>query len=49
MYYICDEEKLRIMGGLIYFIFIVWLIVRFIKDNKSGAYDRSDFGPWNYN
>ena len=33
------------MGGLIFFIFVVWVTVRFIKDWKSGAYDNdSDLG-----
>jgi hypothetical protein len=37
------------MGGLIFFIFVVWVTVRCIKDYKSGAYNDRDFGPWNWN
>lgn len=30
-------------------IFNIIILIIFIKENKSGAYDNSDFGPWNWN
>jgi len=44
------KKKLWIMGELILCgIAAIIITVIFIKENKSGAYDNSDFGPWNYN
>ncbi len=38
------------MGELILCgIAAIIITVIFIKENKSGAYDNSDFGPWNWN
>ncbi|MBR5651835.1 MAG: hypothetical protein IKW93_06440 [Bacteroidales bacterium] len=41
------------MGDLILdLIIVIYAIIItkiFIKEKKSGAYDNSDFGPWNWN